>query len=542
MNALRLYHTLKHLKRVQITNRIWRKLSPPRFDWVAAPALRTQHPLSSLTASRPPSLLGPDRIRVFQQTILVDRSTWNDHKLSHLVLYNLHYFDDLAADNASERREWHASLMDRWIEENPPGCGAGWEPYPLSLRIVNWIKWALAGNTLSPRQLASLAPQAAALPKLLEYHLLANHLFANAKAMVFAGAFFSGDLAEAWLKQGCELLQGEIAEQILSDGGHFELSPMYHSIILEDMLDLTRLSQVYPDAQPLQMMRGKADTIQAMRRWLSVMTHPDQQIAFFNDAAFEIAAAPHALHDYAARLGLADVPSHFAGLTYLADTGYLRLERDDAVVLIDAAEIGPDYQPGHAHADTLSFEWSLGPQRIVVNSGTSCYGISAERHRQRATAAHSTVEVDGQDSSEVWSGFRVARRAHVYDVRVDENAQRISVSAAHDGYRRLPARIRHLRRWVLETGQMRVHDQLVGNPCAAIARFHLHPQLVLLPTSRRLQQSLQAPDNRRIEIEVEQGDLSRVTSTYHPRFDVALATHMLVSRCLSGEHDWTARW
>jgi hypothetical protein len=34
------------------------------------------------------------------------------------------------------------------------------------------------------------------LRKRLEVHLLGNHLFANAKALVFAGLYFSGDEAE----------------------------------------------------------------------------------------------------------------------------------------------------------------------------------------------------------------------------------------------------------------------------------------------------------------------------------------------------------
>ncbi|MEN9780004.1 MAG: hypothetical protein RL014_1152 [Pseudomonadota bacterium] len=92
------------------------------------------------------------------------------------------------------------------------------------------------------------------------------------------------------------------------------------------------------------------------------------------------------------------------------DSGYVRLDNGPAVALLDVAPVGPDYLPGHAHADTLSFELSVGAQRVLVNSGTSCYGSSAERLRQRGTAAHNTVVVNGQDSSEVWGGFRVARR------------------------------------------------------------------------------------------------------------------------------------
>ena len=542
MNLQRLYHTLRHLKRVQITNRIWRKIHPPRFaKREVAPPLRPRHGHPLAGAQRRTTLVGPTTQRVFQQTIELTSNAWNDHELSHLVLYNLHYFDDLVAEGAAERRSWHAALINRWIDENPPGRGAGWEPYPLSLRIVNWIKWALAGNELNSTQLASLATQVDALVEQLEFHLLANHLFANAKALVFAGAFFAGEVGDRWLTRGCELLATEVTEQVLGDGGHYELSPMYHSIILEDLLDLTQLARLYAGVPLLQELERYTGTIDQMRRWLAVMTHPDGEIAFFNDAAFDIAPAPAAIHDYAHRLGFATFPTTFPGATYLSSSGYVRLERDATVVLIDVAEVGPAYQPGHAHADTLSFEWSLGGQRVIVNSGTSCYGISAERLRQRSTAAHSTVVVNGQDSSEVWSGFRVARRAHPYDVRVDESAAKLSVSAAHDGYRRLPCRVRHVRRWDLSAGRFEIQDQLVGNPCAGTAHFHLHPQVQLLPNQRRHQQPLRI-DNWQISVEVDQGDLSRVDSTYHPRFDESVPSHLLISRFLAARHNWQATW
>ena len=48
----------------------------------------------------------------------------------------------------------------------------------------------------------------------LEFHILANHLFANAKALVFAGSYLAEDM---WLKKGLEILDKEISEQFLDD-------------------------------------------------------------------------------------------------------------------------------------------------------------------------------------------------------------------------------------------------------------------------------------------------------------------------------------
>src|SRR5262249_43947013 len=96
---------------------------------------------------------------------------WNDPAKPKRWLYNLHYFDDLAASPDAERCSRHRDLIARWIAENRPTTGNGWEPYPLSLRIVNWIKWALAGNNLDPTGLDSLAAQVRWLARNIEWHL-----------------------------------------------------------------------------------------------------------------------------------------------------------------------------------------------------------------------------------------------------------------------------------------------------------------------------------------------------------------------------------
>src|SRR5256886_1999792 len=169
---------------------------------------------------------------------LSDAAGWNDPGADRLWLYNLHYFDDLNAAGRGHRRAWHERLVARWITENPPGFGAGWEPYPLSLRIVNWIKWACSGFSLSDAAVHSLAVQTRYLRRRLEYHLLGNHLLANAKALVFAGMFFEGDESEKWLAAGLGILESELTEQILADGGHFERRSEEHTSELQSQSNL----------------------------------------------------------------------------------------------------------------------------------------------------------------------------------------------------------------------------------------------------------------------------------------------------------------
>jgi uncharacterized heparinase superfamily protein len=463
---------------------------------------------------------------------------WDDPARAKLWRYNLHYFDDLTAQDAAARESWHRPLVARWIRENQPGQGTGWDPYPTSLRIVNWIKWALStapGDKprLDPSVRDSLATQTRWLRSRLEIHLLGNHLWANAKALAFAGAFFEGGEAQRWLDQASELVERELREQILADGGQFERSPMYHAILLEDILDLINLSRVFPACLPSDLMASLSGTAVRMLHWLRVMTHPDGRISFFNDSAFAVAPSHATLAGYAQQLGITAQPPPLKSIETLPHSGYVRLQNDRAVVICDVGSIGPDHQPGHAHADTLSFELSVAGHRVVVNSGTSTYEPGPERQRQRSTAAHNSVVVDGQSSSEVWGSFRVARRARPFDVTWGDTGPTQWLEASHDGYRRLPGRVTHRRRWTLEPHGLRIDDHLAGEFESASAFWHLSPDVVVStsPAGGPGAVSLRSGDDGTVQLSFDRSVVaSREPSTWHPEFGRALPNSVLISR------------
>jgi uncharacterized heparinase superfamily protein len=521
---LRYWHTLRWLRPVQIVGRVWFRLYRPCPDLRPAPPLATRSGRWHACA-RAPSLVGPETLRLLSVERRIATATdWNNPDWPKLWLYNAHYFDDLVAEGAEARTDWQRALIARWIAENPPGQGNGWEPYPTSLRIVNWLKWLMAGQTPVPGMLDSLAVQTRWLRRRLEHHLLGNHLWANAKALIFAGACFDGEHARRWRQHGLHLLRRELAEQILPDGGHFERSPMYHALLTEDLLDLVQLAQRVP-GMPASDVEDWRQASTRMLDWLGAMTHPDGEIAFFNDAAFGIAPPLAALRAYAQALGLALSALPGDGVRHLAATGYARLQRGPALLLADVAPVGPDYLPGHAHADTLSFELSLHGRRVLVNGGTSTYDNDAERLRQRGTAAHNTVVVDGQDSSEVWAAFRVARRARVHAVQLDENAHGLTLSARHDGYCRLPGRVWHQRRWQLTAQGVVVDDALDGAFEVAEAHYLFAPGA---ETALRWQ--------------VEGGEARMEDTVWCPRFGQAVPTRKLVVRFLQPRCVVTFHW
>jgi uncharacterized heparinase superfamily protein len=524
--VLRYVHTLQYLRPTQVIARAWLALHRPRPDLRPAPALRAVPCAYQPPVAGAPSLLAPELFRFLN----VERSCaaaadWQPRGVDRLWMYNLHYFDDLNARDAPARCPWHRQLLERWIVENPPARGEGWEPYPLSRRIVNWVKWDLRSGQLPAACRASLAVQARWLRGQLEYHLLGNHLLANAKALVHAGLYFTGSEAERWYARGMNIIGRELPEQVLADGGHFERSPMYHAAVLEDLLDLLNLLRAYAHASPADWLTA----IAGMRRWLKVMTHPDGKIAFFNDAAFHIAASSAALEDFAARLGLDPVPDPHEPVTVLQPSGYVRALAGAAYLLCDCAPVGPDHQPGHAHADTLSFELSLWGQRVFVNSGTSRYGVDTERQRQRSTAAHNTVVVDEHDSSEVWAGFRVARRARAALQTARASAAGVLIEGSHDGYRRLPGRNEHRRRWQLAQHSLQIEDRVSGEFGSAAARFHLHPDV----TARLLSEhavELSGAHGRRVRVSFAGAAAVQLRpSHWYPEFGLAVPNQCIVA-------------
>ena len=526
---VRLWFTLQPLKFEQIFYRIYYKYFPLKViletkDATCKPWL-WNGPEVLLS-----SMLSSSRVHYLNLEADIGNSLiWNDSSFEKLWLYNLHYFDDLNAIDNIERTKCQLLLVKRWITENPPVIGNGWEPYPLSLRIVNLVKWYNRVGIKDDEIVKSIMSQTLALSKQLEYHILGNHLFANAKALIFAGCFLKGIDGERYLSLGLKLLDREIREQFLGDGGHFELSPMYHCIILWDLLDVINLAEIVNNSLLISRQSYWRSIAEKGLYWLSVMVHPDGEISFFNDATMGVAAKPSELFDYAIRLGI-EYLHVTKNLMVLQDTGYSRIQYPLYTMLVDHAEVGASYLAGHGHADTLSFELSVGKQRVFVNSGTSVYGMSKERLRQRMTGAHNTLEVDGLSSSDVWSGFRVGHRAKIKLLQAYEGGGKVLVAAEHYGYSRGLKKIIHQRTITATNSSINILDRVVGNPKLVTSSLHLHPTVnVHFKSNFSVMLEIQG-----YEIEVRgDSEISVLDSTWHPEFGLSLKSKKLMfNTCL----------
>ena len=211
-----------------------------------------------------------------------------------------------------------------------------------------------------------------------------------------------------------------------------------------------------------------------MLGWLRRMTFPDGSLPHFNDTTEGIALGSDELLEIAGKIGLRSQQIK------LKESGYRIFEHSSLRLVADIEGIKPSYQPGHAHADTFSFVLHDGVKPLIVDPGISTYAISERRSWERSTKAHNTLTIDRQNSSQVWSGFRVGKRANV-KVLIDEEGR---CSAEHNGF----GRQIHTRIFETVENGFRITDR-VSNPAVGALleiRFFFHPNISveIMDTSR----------------------------------------------------------
>jgi uncharacterized heparinase superfamily protein len=508
--AIRLYHTVKYLKFKQVVWRVIYFLPRFRNPETDCPATKS---IPFIYIAKQGLTEDYDHFLFLNEENKLSKVGWDNPSQSKLWRYNLHYFDYLKQlEFENDGVVLQKKIISEWIRENPLGKGTGWEPYPTSLRIINWIKWHFKTNSLSAEAKLSLWNQVNWLAGRAEYHLLGNHLFINAKALLFSSAIFGLNEDSAIYRKALKILKDELSEQFLEDGAHFELSPMYHSLAMEDLLDLYQLKSSLPSNFPSQEIQEK---LLSGMNWLSYMSHKNGELAHFNDCANGIAPTFKELEDLVKRLGLNWSLKADVKFNYLQKSGFAIVKDENIHLIADIGDIGPDYLPGHAHADSLSFELTIKGQRVIVNSGTGEYGLSDERLRQRGTSAHSTIELDGKSSSEVWSGFRVAQRARVTDVKIIDEDKKLEFSAIHDGYKRIVSKPLHKRKWKVNDGCLEIVDDVTGSQNSVQLRYYIHPDIlidmldgcILLSTSKEKLAKIITDQNVQV-----------VNATYHDKF------------------------
>lgn len=467
-----LYHTLKYLKPIQVNYRLYYFLRNKLIRKKIKEKLYANfNPIVWKNRfNYENSYLDKDNSFVFLNLSksFSDKIDWNYNRHGKLWTYNLNYFDFLNQENIS--KETGLQLIQDFIK-NDASLKDGKEPYPISLRGINWVKF-LSKNQINNSVInRTLNNHFRILLKNIEYHLLGNHLLENSFSLLFGAYYFQDEKLYGTSKK---ILKKQLNEQILKDGGHFELSPMYHQIILFRVLDCIQLIKLnsWKNDDLLELLKESSCK---MLSWLDNVSFNNGDIPMVNDCAFQIAPSTKELLNYGKLLGINKKDRK------LSDSGYRMFKNNKYELFMDMGEVGASYQPGHVHSDTFNFVLYVNNQPFIVDTGTSTYEKNERRQLERSTSSHNTITIGDYEQTQIWGGFRVAKRAKIVSLKESSNL----FSSSHNGYKNIG--VIHNRKFITNKDSINIFDELNKQEFyEQIAHFHFHPSIknIIIKDSR----------------------------------------------------------
>ena len=421
-------------------------------------------------------------------------------------------------------------IITSWIEKNPVGESVNWsctmEP---AIRIYSLIYFFLVLKGVYRKHneskflevlLCSIYQHARFVYRNLEISdVNGNHYTANISGLYVASLFLHHyGQSQVWQAFAVHELEKEIRLQIHSDGVDFEGSIPYHRLVAELFgfpHHLSRLNRVDSFSGAYQLRLNN------MMLYTSMYLRPDGLAPIFgdNDDARVLPLGTQGLNDHRylvnwlswilnseqkfetdddSELAWLGVGGNHDGFSdswevfqatrqsrTFESSGMTVLCSDSVHLVIDGCSLGQSGRGGHDHNDLLSFELSIGGIPLVTDSGSFAYtGNYKKRNAYRATSAHNTPQVDGEEINrftaerELWTLQHDARPLSTSLVKVARGRESITLN--HDGYSRLYQNVRIERKFSVDhlKSSVCIHDIASGTAGFQLSiPFHLHPSI-----------------------------------------------------------------
>jgi uncharacterized heparinase superfamily protein len=390
----------------------------------------------------------------------------SDPPLLRALAHGFTWLRDLRALGTDAARLRARALVGEWI------AGSAWEPLAqrpdvAGARITAWLGHydffaASADDAFRQKLMACLVQDARGLAASLPPEELDARALQALKGVIAAAVALPDH--QAFLTRGLRVLPQEIARQVLGDGCHCERSPAQHLAVLQDLTEIRALLQA-AQAQPPQSLAG---ALERMVPALRALRHADGGLALFNGTKEENSGLIDQVLTQAGRAGRA--PSA------LNEGGFHRLQAGRSVLIMDCGVPAGPKLDRFAHAGTLSFELSIGRDRMIVNCGAAPAASEEWRDACRSTAAHSTLVIADTSSSEL-KPEGLGRKPEKVEVQRQEANGAHWLDASHDGYRKPFGAVHRRRLYMAESGEdIRGEDAIEAHsPQPYTVRFHLHP-------------------------------------------------------------------
>jgi len=379
------------------------------------------------------------------------------------------------------------ALWHDWMRKNPAGKGVNWlSPFEVAARLRNWI-WAYfllaaapgASSIFLRHAWNGIREHAAFLADHLEYHWPNNHLLLEALSLCEFALIFRGFVGERYLPLASKTLAEQVMQQVLADGVHGELCPMYHEIVATELSAFARLCHKLKYALPATV----ADRIAAMRRFSSAMRRGDGSFPLLGDSSpsdtclrFDFAKPAHCHLAHWVQPGV-DCPEPYVrkpvSLDLFAAAGYaiLRGNARHSHLIFDFGPWSRCATTNHGHSDALSFELHASGRPWIVDSGffhpwageSADSGLEWSRYF-RSTAAHNTLLIDELEPLEICDNGNVGRQATTRLIGYRSNSEEVAVCGETQPYWSGGGTL-HRREIALQyTGNVTVRDSVFLDP------------------------------------------------------------------------------
>jgi len=460
----------------------------------------------------------------------LDTSETGDKKIVWELNRHQHFFTLGVAYCLTGDERFAKKFVDHlasWMDQNPPGVGINWSSsLEISFRVMSWI-WAFHifrdSDHFTPetfrRALKYLYLQGCHIEKYLSTYYSPNtHLTGEALGLYYLGTqlpFFKR--AREWKRSGEEILASEIEKQIQPDGVYFEQSTWYQRYTADFYCHFALLRSLSDARGPEASMQER---LARALEFLMHMTMPDGRTPLIgdDDGGRMLPLTTAWPDDFRGSLALGAAVLKRADLKYAADGrseeifwllgpegissygslqgheppvasknfpdgGYCVMrdgwDETDNYMIVDCGEVG-SLAGGHGHADALSIEVAVQGRTLLVDPGTYSYHESREiRDHFRSSAAHNTITIDEQSSSETGETFSWKTRADCNQKKWISEERFDLFEGSHNGYERLAKPAKHTRMILFLKGDYWIMRDLVetaGEHDYAV-NFHYDPEI-----------------------------------------------------------------